>query len=327
MSTGSGAGAGSGSAGGGNAGAGASGNAGNANAGNANNNAAGQNNTAQNNSQTQQTQTDAATIAAQSNEQNATPGTEAPLSLSDYTKKHLSELYEGEEFADEDSIRKGFDRFVTDHKTATEKLKKYSDADKITSEAIAKHPELASIITDTIKNGDLLPVAIARHLGPEALTLNEGDEGFEQLQQVIAERRDNETNRQKRMDALKANQEKTIEVLKKFSADTFGEDAETQKNFFGWVDSSLSSMLEGNITPELMQKLYQGFSYEADIKEAADIAKIAGRNENIETTKMTTPKTKQGDGMPDLSGANNKKKENSLDSVLAAVAPPKWNRL
>lgn len=233
-----------------------------------------------------ETQAPAEQVTVKETEVNAAP---APKTKRETMLENLRAQYPDVE--DEDELYgKAMEGYDADH----ERLKK-TDADN--AEVFAKlseDPQIGGFVADLI-SGDPIQVALAKNFDDDELSLREGDEGWDSYLAAREQRKADRKAMADRDELIRKNGETSRANLEKYIKDNgLAEDdaVKTVTDFF-------EALKDGEISEEVIAMILKGSNHDKDVAEAAEAARIAGRNEKIEEEKYK-PK---GDGLPKSNAA------------------------
>ncbi|MBQ8100060.1 MAG: hypothetical protein IJ640_00340 [Prevotella sp.] len=164
-------------------------------------------------------------------------------------------------------------------------------------------PEEVAILMDYIEGMPLM-AAIVKHKGEEALTMKEGDEGWEDYQQEVGRRKEARETYMKLMDEVENNSTTTAEEFNKW-ADELKLDDEQRKAVWDLMQSDLDNMTRGKISRDVFDRYSKALNYERDVEGAHEQGKAEGKNEAIEAKR----KQMKGSGLPNGGGGNSEHEE------------------
>ena len=173
---------------------------------------------------------------------------------------------------------------------------KSKEANSKLIEAFNSNPTVAEILRDVIEGADLR-VAIARHFSTDDLVPQEGDPDFKAWQEAAEKRKKDIEGREKQAEVLVENTKKSTETVKVF-ADKHKFTQEETTEFLGIIDKAMDDLYSGKVTEDFLEKMLNAFNYKKDVKEAAQLGEIKGKNTKIEAKKKDGEKA--GDGVPKL---------------------------
>lgn len=221
-------------------------------------------------------------------------GIEEPKTAKDLFKERLQAKYPEKDFSNEDELyttsMEGYDK---EH----EAMKDVKAKNSALMERMMADPKAAAALAEFL-DGKPLPVALKKYFNEDELAMQEGEQGYEEYLEAIKERTEREAGNQQAQQEYEANLEASRANVEAFAQekgmspeefDTFMEQA---------TDKTIAPLLKGNITPELLEILYKGMNYEADVAQAQEVGRIAGKNEKITETR----RTKKADGLPGANG-------------------------
>lgn len=156
----------------------------------------------------------------------------------------------------------------------------------------------------TYLDGAPLPAAIRRYMGDEALTMKEGDDGWEEFVKAGEEREKQYADNRAALDQYMQNAKDSDAAMEAFIAET-GLDEEGAQGFKDVVMSILNDMSAGKVTKETLSLLKRAVDYENDLNGAREQGRVDGRNESIEREK----KRIKGSGLPNATAGGSANEE------------------
>lgn len=182
--------------------------------------------------------------------------------------------------------------YRTENETANQKL----------IEVIESEPTLAAVIND-VANGAEYIEALARHVDPSDLEMQQGDPDYEKWSANKQERIGKRAEREKFLSDLQANIAASQEAIKSFAEEN-GMSEEDIIPFLENVNSVLSDAYNGKITTDFLARMYTAENHEKEVQKAAENGVIEGRNQKIDMLKETEMNEKAGDGLPSLTSVS-----------------------
>jgi len=181
-------------------------------------------------------------------------------------------------------------------------------------EVFETNPTVADILKDVIDGADLR-VAIARHFSTDDLVPEEDDPDFDAWKENAKKREENIKNSKKQASELAQNTEKSKETIKSFAEKNKMSEGETTQ-FLEVIDKSLDDLYKGVVSEDFLSKMLRAYNYKKDVKQAAELGELSGKNKRIEAKK----KEKTGDGVPKVQKSAVEEEEvsenNYLDGIL-----------
>lgn len=159
---------------------------------------------------------------------------------------------------------------------------------------LGSDPAMANVVLDWL-DGEDFRVAMARHMGPEALAVpEEGSEEYGKWKEAGDARRKEQEDMAAKVNEYRTNAEASQAALDEFATEnnlTDEQKAEYQKFI---TEELLPALYAGKMDKGFYQLIQHGRNYDADIEGAREQGRVDGRNEKIETEK----KHHAGSGLP-----------------------------
>jgi len=193
---------------------------------------------------------------------------------------------------------KGMDRFkdkeyespeqaLADALDALEEVTPQSqEAQKIKSDMVElfkKHPEIPYLIKVAEETGDFYTAIQSLYDNDEDMLVREGDEGYDNLKKVRNDRMEKSKIEQELLDKYNTNMES---FPAKFDAwaESKNLTEEDKDGMYSFLDGLLSKLVTGDLDEEVLDKMYQAYSYKRDMGELEEDKAIA--TANVENTKQ-----------------------------------------
>ena len=183
------------------------------------------------------------------------------------------------------------------------KAGRYDEMSEKMSSRFNKSPEEAEAFLAYL-DGAPLTSAIRRYMGDEALSMKEGDEGWEDYQRAGKEREEQFASNRAALEQFMQNAQDSDVTMSDFIAEA-GLDKESAQNFKNLVVSIANDMSAGKITKETLMLLNRAMNYEKDVEGSREQGRVEGRNEKIEVEK----KRMKGSGLPNTNASGNASEE------------------
>jgi hypothetical protein len=184
--------------------------------------------------------------------------------------------------------------------------KKSSDYDKMSEKLISRfnqNPDEAEAWLAYL-DGASLPSAIRRYMGDEALSVKEGDDGWEEYVQAGKDREAQHAKNREALDAYMKNAKDSDDAMTEFLKEE-GFDEEGAQGFKDLVVSILNDVSAGKVSKDTLKLLKRAVDYDKDLTSALEQGRVDGRNEKIEAEK----KRMQGSGLPDVNAGGSASEE------------------
>lgn len=184
--------------------------------------------------------------------------------------------------------------------------KKSSDYDKMSEKLISRfnqNPDEAEAWLAYL-DGASLPSAIRRYMGDEALSVKEGDDGWEEYVQAGKDREAQHAKNREALDTYMKNAKESDDAMTEFlKEEEF--DEEGAQGFKDLVVSILNDVSAGKVSKDTLKLLKRAVDYDKDLNGALEQGRVDGRNEKIEAEK----KRMKGSGLPDVNAGGSASEE------------------
>ena len=184
--------------------------------------------------------------------------------------------------------------------------RKSSDYDKMSEKLTSRfnqNPEEAEAWLAYL-DGASLPAAIRRFMGDEALSMKEGDDGWEEYVQAGKDREAQHAKNREALDAYMKNAKESDDAMTEFLKED-GFDEEGAQGFKDLVVSILNDVSAGKVSKDTLKLLKRAVDYDKDLSGALEQGRVDGRNEKIEAEK----KRMKGSGLPDVNAGGSASEE------------------
>ncbi len=195
---------------------------------------------------------------------------------------------------------------------AEEGNKKYKGMNEKLMRRYQEDPEEVAILMDYMEGMPLID-AIVKHKGEEALTMKEGDEGWDSYQKAVSDRK---ADRQHQMDLMEEINGNMGTSLKEFDAwaEENGFDDEQKAKVWELLQGDLDNISKGKFTKEILGRYKDALNYQKDVEGAREQGKAEGKNEAIEAKR----KEMGGSGLPAVEAGNVQEPEEKKGNDTAA---------
>jgi hypothetical protein len=235
-------------------------------------------------------------------EESEEPKEEKPArkSAKEWAKETLERDFDDDEQADE---------FVRDFAAKSQTLNKQL------LNWFTKEPDVADIVSKTVKGGDSFWEVMAEYLTPEeyADLIDSTEKGKENRANRLAK-----IEADKKMaEAIKVNTAKSEKALVAFMEENNMDEKATGEFFDKTVLPIVKRLVSQDFDKEFFDMLLKSHNYKNAIKEASEVAEIKGRNAKIVTEKEKTP----ADGLPKITGGGmGKPAEEVAQKQMSSIA-------
>ena len=169
---------------------------------------------------------------------------------------------------------------------------KYKELSEKLASRFNSNPDEAQVLIAYLE-GEPLLASIRKYMGDEALTMKEGDEGWDEYLKAGEERK---ADRERLMSYAKELKENTTASDAAFEewAQEQGLDDEQKRAIWDLIQNDLSELMKGKVSKELLNRYNKAQNHDDDVKGAREQGEIEGRNKNIEAKKNRM----KGSGLP-----------------------------
>lgn len=201
--------------------------------------------------------------------------------------------------------------------SAEEGNKKYKGMTEKLMRRYQEDPEEVAILMDYLEGTPLID-AIVKYKGEEALSMHEGDEGWDSYKKACDDRK---AQRQKQMDLMQEVQGNIDGTVKDFNAwaEENGFDDEQKAKVWDLIQGDLENISKGKFTREILGRYKDALNYQKDVEGAREQGKAEGKNEAIEAKKRQM----KGSGLPATEAGNiqepEQQKPNSTADFLSKM--------
>lgn len=200
---------------------------------------------------------------------------------------------EDEYYSQASGILDDLEREGEQGKTLQEKLMRRFEED----------PEEAQALLDYM-DGMPLVAAIRKNKGDEALTMQEGMDGWEEYQQAGADRKKRFDDQRALLDEIRSNSELSEKDFDEFAAENKLND-EQKEAVRQLIQGDLENLSKGRITKEIYGRYRNALNHDSDVEGAHEQGRVEGKNEAIEAKKAKMA----GSGLPNGSAGGNANEE------------------
>lgn len=224
----------------------------------------------------------------------------------------------------EDDEEGYYGKLNDEYNSLSEYQTKNRETNKQIAEVLQAEPSLARVIKG-IAEGMTLREALSRFVDIEGLEAMEGDPDYEKLTAAKESRMAEMQASQKAIEDFASNMEMSMKEMNDFATENNMSEEEVA-GFIKYIDDVVEGFMNGKLSKDHLSAWRKSQNYEADIKDAADMAAVDARNEKIEVKKSM----KKSDDIPDLAGgmeaSNYKTPTKQSDSVFMDAVAQKNNR-
>lgn len=219
---------------------------------------------------------------------------QAPSSKRDAYLARLREKHPDMEFADDEAL---YGQAMSDYDDYENQVGLYKKDSEALSEMFSKSPMAAAFLADMHGGKDPF-VSLVRNFGMDIENVIDDPAMQEELAAANKEYLAR-VAKDKELNALyEANMDETLDLLRKWRDERGMTDEQVDALAAKIIDVS-SDAIVGKITPEALEIFAKAMNYDADVANAGEEGRIAGRNDRI-TERLR--KVEKGDGTMPLNG-------------------------
>lgn len=190
--------------------------------------------------------------------------------------------------------------------------KKYKGMNEKLMRRYQEDPEEVAILMDYMEGMPLID-AIVKHKGEEALTMKEGDEGWDSYQKAVSDRKADRKHQMDLMEEIKGNMGSSMKEFDAWAEEN-GFDDEQKAKVWELLQGDLDNISKGKFTKEILGRYKDALNYQKDVEGAREQGKAEGKNEAIEAKR----KEMKGSGLPAVDAGNVQEPEEKKDNGTAA---------
>lgn len=215
---------------------------------------------------------------------------------------------------------------LEDYESATSELieeyestiKADQEANEMLVEIFESNPDIKKVVQLMAKGYPAVVAMVKAGFTPQDFELDPDDQNYEDFVLAKAEAKKARENAKKEQERIAKNAETSQSEMRNFQKDKNLNDADF-KAFTGWFEQVINKVIDASLDRDLLEKMYQGYTYQSAVKKAQLAGEIKGRNEKIKVEKAK----RNGDGLPKLSSASTATKAKSepryADPFVAAL--------
>lgn len=181
--------------------------------------------------------------------------------------------------------------------------KSYEDLSEKFMRRFQDNPMEAQALLDYM-DGMPLVAAIRKNMGDEALTMKEGDEGWDEYQKAGEDRKKRFAEQQALIAELQQNAQLSAKEFDDFVKEN-GLNEEQANELWALIQQDIDAFSKGKFSKELYDRYRNAQNYQKDVDGAKEQGKAEGRNERIEVEK----KRMKGSGLPNGAAGGNANEE------------------
>jgi hypothetical protein len=181
--------------------------------------------------------------------------------------------------------------------------KKYNDFMDKLMRRYQDDPEEVAALMDYVEGMPLI-AALTKHKGEEALTMKEGDEGWDAYQSAVAGRKADRERYMALMDEVQGNIDSTVNEINSWAEEQQLTD-EQQAAVWKLINEDMDNISRGKFTKDILNRYRMAANHDKDVDGAYEQGKADGKNEKIAATQAKM----KGSGLPGMAVASAPKEE------------------
>lgn len=182
-------------------------------------------------------------------------------------------------------------------------LSRFHDSEAAVSEIIKSDPVFEAVVTDMLVDNIPFIVALQRHVPVEELTLQEGDDNYEQWAEAKSQRLAKAAKAAEQQKEIAENEVASSNLFNEFASEKGMDEAEKDE-FLTIINDALFALLYKKIDRKFLELCFKGSRFDKAVEQAEKIGEMNGRNANIEAKKVSEKAKMEGDGIPGSAGAS-----------------------
>ncbi len=194
------------------------------------------------------------------------------------------------------------------------KMERFNKANDKFKQMMNAEPVMAKVMADVSQGSKFVP-ALARYVDFSSMTPVEGDPDYTEWEANNAKRMEEWTASQERNKSIEENVAKSEATVSSWMEKKQLKDEEA-KSFASFVTELFDKAYSGEVTENFLNRMFQAWKYEDDVKTAEEVGITKGKNAKIMEEKFDEEKAKTGDGMPFVDGGKAKEEETKKESPI-----------
>lgn len=214
----------------------------------------------------------------------------------DQQLERLRKKYPDKKFEDDEEI---YGQIYDDYDQYEQNLDEYKNREKTISDMIAADPRAAQFFVD-MHNGEDPVVGLVRRFGLEVRDVLDDPEMQEKLAEANREYVERVAKSKQLDEEYEKNMDTTLEVLQQFQEER-GMTDEQIDDVVNAIIGVVRDGVMGKFSPETLRLFVNAINHDADVANAGEEGRVAGRNDKIVEVLR---KRDKGDGTTPLNGKN-----------------------
>ncbi|HPS25401.1 MAG TPA: hypothetical protein PLB28_07470 [Bacteroidales bacterium] len=180
---------------------------------------------------------------------------------------------------------------------------------------VENDPAFGEALND-IFQGETARVALARAYGPDAFTAEEGDPDYEKMGKAFTDAQGRIAKKKETASMIAKNQEMSVKEITSWMEEKGYDDAGIQARLKK-MEEIRQDFLNDKITKQHLELIDKAMDFDQAVSNAEEAGKVAGRNENIVTSRKKEKLAT--DGLPSLTSSGAKAKPSKPKSLLQSL--------
>jgi len=184
-------------------------------------------------------------------------------------------------------------------------------------ELFKKHPEIPYMLKIAEETGDFHVAIQSLYDNSEDMLMKEGDEGYDKLSQLRKDRIDKANTEKELLDKYNSNMESFPQKFDQW-AEARKLSNEDKEGMYALLDDMLMKLVSGDIDEDVLDKMYQAYSYKRDIGELEEDNAVAEANAENANQKESKPIMPVPEGVSPAGSIAPKEKIDPLTEIYNA---------
>lgn len=177
--------------------------------------------------------------------------------------------------------------------------KRYKDLKEQLANRFNENPEEANVLLDYLEGMPLL-ASIRKNMGDEALSIKEGDDGWDEYQKAGEERQANYKRNLDLAEEVKNNSKLSDEEFTAWAKEN-NLDEEQQQAVWNLIQGDMQNVIKGKLSKDIFNRYRSALNHDKDVEKAGNDGEVRGRNAAIDAQR----KKMSGSGLPNGNAGGN----------------------